>query len=362
MSPGLFIYRRLNSGRLPLMRKPSLFMVSMMMILSMLRSSGQEVSLHASFSRDTILIGDQVEFQFKLQQPAGLSLSVPEFKDSLPGGVEILKTLGIDTIPVDGNRLEITRRYLVTSFDTTEVTVPPLEVAYDKDSLHVRLATSPVALYVKPMPVDTAKTIADIKAPYKAPLTLAEVLPFLIGLLILLAIAWAVYRYLFNRKKPEETKPVKQKPREPAHVIALRGLNKLRDEKLWQKGELKVFYTRLSDILRTYLDHRYEVMAMEMTTSESLNALKSKGFNDKRLFETLRDILRTADLVKFAKYKPLPDKNESVLLDAVVFVNGTREAWNKEASDETGKPEGTEKPETALAEPELKGEEGTDHE
>lgn len=304
-------------------------------LLTMASVAGaQEVKLDASFSRDTLWIGDQADFTFQVEQPAGLHLNLPEFTDTLPGGIEILKTLQSDTIREKEGRILIQRKYRVTSFDTTTVVVPPLEVSYEKDSLRVVLATPPLSLVVKAMPVDTTTVIADIKEPYNAPLTFVELLPWILGLLILLAAGYFVYRYLEKRKEQKHAVPQKVKPSEPAHVIALRDLNQLREEKLWQKGEVKKYYTRLSDILRLYLENRYDLPAMEQTTPEILSGLRDLGFSDRKLFSTLQDILETADLVKFAKHKPQPDKNEAVMLDAVVFVNGTRPAWKSEESEE----------------------------
>lgn len=293
--------------------------------------------MDASFSKDTLLIGDQVEFTFTVDQPEGLRVNIPLFSDSLPGGPEILELPRIDTALREG-RLHITHRYRVTSFDTLPVVVPPLEISYKKDSLNVRLATPPLNLVVKPMPVDTTTVIADIKGPVKAPLTLAELWPYLLGLLLIVIAVYFLRRYLIGRKQKAVVKPSVAIPDEPADVIALRELNRLREEKVWQQGRVKEYYSRLSNILRLYLEHRYALPAMERTTFEILQSLKHSGFNDRKLFEILKDILETSDLVKFAKYTPLPEKNETVLLNAVVFVNGTRPAWKKEEDLKDGEP------------------------
>ena len=316
--------------------------------------------MDASFSRDTLLIGDQVEFTFTVDQPEGLRVNIPLFSDSLPGGPEIVELPRIDS-SLRGGRLHITHRYRVTSFDTLPVVVPPLEVSYKKDSLKVRLATPPLNLVVQPMPVDTTTVIADIKGPVKAPLTLAELWPYLLGLLLIVFAGYFQRRYLMGRKQKAVVKPSVAIPDEPADVIALRELNRLREEKVWQQGRVKEYYSRLSNILRLYLEHRYALPAMERTTSEILQSLKHSGFNDRKLFEILKDILETSDLVKFAKYTPLPEKNETVMLDAVVFVNGTRPAWKKEEDMKDGEPREALIEEGGRDDHPEEGKEGVDH-
>jgi hypothetical protein len=112
--------------------------------------------------------------------------------------------------------------------------------------------------------------------------------------------------------------------RDPAHVIALRELEKLRDEKLWQKGETKQYYTRLTEIIRQYLANRFGVFSLELTTSETLDALLETGFKKDGSYSKLKSLLTGADLVKFAKYKPEPSENELHFGDSWEFVLATR--------------------------------------
>ena len=111
---------------------------------------------------------------------------------------------------------------------------------------------------------------------------------------------------------------------EPAHVIAFRELEKLMEEKLWQTGETKKYYTRLTEILRMYLENRFDVFSMELTTSETLDALLRTGFAKNDAFNKLKRVLTGADLVKFAKFKPEPSDNESNFKYAWDFVLETK--------------------------------------
>jgi hypothetical protein len=176
---------------------------------------------------------------------------------------------------------------------------------------------------VNTVAVDTTLAIKDIKEPLKAPLTFMEILPWLAGglgvLLIIGLVIWIVVR---KRKNKPVFGPVK--PIVPAHVKALKSLEKLRDERIWQQGKIKEYHTRLSDIVRIYLWDRYRIQAIEMTTTETMEAVQKIELTEVNRNE-LSQILRLADLVKFAKYQPLPDENDSGIRNAISFVTTTAE-------------------------------------
>ena len=294
-----------------------------------------QVSVEASLSRDTILIGDQLDLTLRVIQPAGMEVTMPLFADTVSRGLEVVGHPRTDTLRRKDGRLEITRTWRVTSFDTGGVVlVDPLEVSWERDSVKARLQTRPLQLVVRMLPVETDKGPRDIKDPYKVPLTWQEILLWsVIAAAVILAL-WLGMRYWKKRKEEKGMPEIRRKPAEPAHVFALRELNTLREARLWQQGKVKEYYTRLTDILRTYLEYRYGIRALEQTTPETLTALEKTGFNDNRLKGILGQILETGDLVKFAKFVPQPDVNESVLLDAFVFVNETKESWKKEEEAE----------------------------
>jgi hypothetical protein len=112
---------------------------------------------------------------------------------------------------------------------------------------------------------------------------------------------------------------------DPAHIIAFRELEKLRDEKLWQSGEVKMYYTRVTEILRQYLENRFRIWSLELTTRETLDALVKNGFKKDTTYNQLKSILTSADLVKFAKYTPGAEEHESIYQDSWNFVLATKE-------------------------------------
>jgi hypothetical protein len=114
-------------------------------------------------------------------------------------------------------------------------------------------------------------------------------------------------------------------PKEPAHVIAMRELARLKEEELWQKGEVKEYYSRLSDIIRRYIDDRYGISSPELTTDETVRMLQRAAVTTTDQMTLVKDLLLLSDMVKFAKYLPQSEIHERSFDDAVKFVEMTRE-------------------------------------
>jgi len=303
--------------------------------------NSQEVTVKAEFDTSRIYIGDQINFTVTVDQPAGIKLDIATSKDTLFGNIEILSGPAIDTMALENNRLRIINRYLVTSFDTGFYEVPPVYAELPGETGIKRFYSdyAPLGVIrVNITPPDTTSAIFDIIGPYKAPLTIGEILPWVLLVSLTTALIWVIIRLFrrFKKAKPEY-EPVVIK--EAAHVIAFRDLEKLKNEKLWQKGELKQYYSRLTEIIRQYLEDRYGVDSPELTTSETLDELLRKGFKKDAVYIMLRDILNGADLVKFAKYKPDPSENELHFDNSWQFVDITRlrEEIKKEADENSGK-------------------------
>jgi low affinity Fe/Cu permease len=177
---------------------------------------------------------------------------------------------------------------------------------------------------VKIAPADTTAKIYDIIKPYRAPVTIGEILPWALLVALLGVLVWAAIRFIRKLKKSKTGVETVAAP-DPAHVIAFRELEKLREEQLWQKGEIKNYYTKLTEILRQYLENRFRVFSLELTTAETLEALVKTGFKKDGSYNKLITVLTGADLVKFAKYNPEPSENESHFQNSWDFVLSTKE-------------------------------------
>jgi hypothetical protein len=303
-----------------------------------LPSHAQEITVSASFDSSRIYIGDQIWYSIKIEQPSNIHSSVKPIKDSLIKNIEILAGPVNDTTDIGSGRLRFTSKYLVTSFDSGYYRVPPVYAEITDDSGVKRFYSNYSVLEVirvKISPQDTSAKIFDIIEPYRAPLTVGEILPWLLLAILIALLVWgAVWLFRKFRKPKGITAPVINP--DPAHIIAFRDLEKLRDEKLWQNGEVKIYYTRLTEILRQYLENRFGVFSLEMTTYETLHALTRTGFKKDESYQMLKATLDGSDLVKFAKYKPESADNETHFENAWKFVEITRQ---KEAVTGEGEPE-----------------------
>lgn len=287
----------------------------------------QEVNVRARFDTSRIYIGDQINYTVTVDQPAGISLDIVSAKDTLVKGIEILSGPLTDTLALDNDRLRIVQSYLITSFDSGFYEVPPRYAELILESGIRRYYSDYAALEVVRVnitPPDTASGIFDIIGPYGAPLTFGEIVPWILLAALSAVLIWVVLRLMkrFRKARPGYEPVI---IREAAHVIAFRELEKLRDQKLWQKGEVKNYFSRLTEIVRQYLEDRYGVFSLELTTSETLEKLLKTGFKKDDTYIILRDILNAGDLVKFARYKPDPSENEFHFENSWKFVDMTRQ-------------------------------------
>ena len=286
----------------------------------------QEVKVTAVFDSTRIYIGDQTNFTVTIDKPVSYLLSLPFFKDNLQKNIEILKGPSIDTSFLKDGRIRIRQKYLITSFDSGYYQVPPVYAEMTGESGIKRFYSDYSQLEVmrvKITPPDTASKIFDIISPYKAPLTAGEVLPWLLLIFILCAIVWYLIR-IIKKMRMKKTGEVTIVNPDPAHIIAFRQLEQLREDKLWQKGEIKGYYTRLTEIVRQYLENRFNIYSMELTTIETLAELTKAGFREDESYRMLRTVLTGADLVKFAKFNPEPSDNELQFNYAWDFVAATK--------------------------------------
>ena len=304
-------------------------------------STGQEIRVSASFDTSRIFIGDQLKYSLSVEQPDNVILNLPVFKDTLAKNIEIISGPVTDTVKNEKGTLIIKQEYLITSFDSGRYQVRPV-FAELKGSDGIKRFYSDYS-YLEVLrpdiaPADTTLKIFDIISPYRAPVTIGEILPWVLGLIAAAVIAYFAIKYIKKlRKDPSETEIIVLK--DPAHVIALRELEHLKELMLWQKGEIKQYYSSLTEILRKYLENRFSVFSLELTTSETLDALLKTGFRKDKSYENLKTVLSGADMVKFAKHNPEPTENEVYFQTAWDFIIETKMEEEPEAAkspDEKG--------------------------
>lgn len=288
-------------------------------------ANAQDVKAVTKLDSSRILIGDQVTMQLSLTLPKDYKFRWTDIPDTLGGKVEIVSKSGFDTVFSPDQKLKtISQKIVLTSFDSGFYSIPSFRFAYQKpnDTSTLFAETEASLLNVLTIPVDTTKNIKDIKPPISAPITFTEILPWLGGGIILIAIIFLVIYFLKRRKKKLPLIRLPQKPPTPPHIVALETLESLKSRKLWQNGQFKEYHTAITDIIRKYIEERYNIGAIEMTSDEILSSFNSALINDSSM-EKLRQVLLIADLVKFAKEEPLPVSNEQNIMYAIEFVKAT---------------------------------------
>lgn len=270
---------------------------------------------------DSALIGSHFRVGFEFKTDSALQSFVIISENPFPAGFEVLAS-ETDSGFSGENRF-YKEEYLLTCFDSGVYKLGNVPVLISSVSGMDTLFSQYSTIVVYSPEVDTTKAIMDIKAPVNTPFRFSELkawYPYGGGVLLLLLILILIYRGTLKKRD----NLISQKPSLPPHILALEKLDQIRKEKLWQKGQVKEYYSELSDTMRIYLENRYNIAAMESITFEILEAFKKYTWDDDHLLEILESLLSVSDLVKFAKEDPSPSVNEMNLNNAYIFIEKTR--------------------------------------
>lgn len=268
-----------------------------------------------SIDSTSIRIGEQVLLKLQATLPVNAVIMWPAIGDTLTSVIEVTKKSKVDSTSTNRKDfINYSQVLTITSFDSGYHLIPPFTISYvfKGDTSIKKLQSDGIFLRVNTIQVDTTKAIRDIKAPLKAPFTFQELAPY-IGMVALVAlIGGLVFYYFWRRKLNKPIFPILIKQQGPPWEEALNNLNELADKRLWQIGKIKQYHTELTDILRNFLLKQHGIEAIEMTTSEILDAYTDKNL-DTDSKSKLAEVLIRADLVKFAKSNPQASENENSL-------------------------------------------------
>lgn len=287
---------------------------------------------------DSILIGDRFTFTIEVDKDLVQSVAFPEFAPDPQSGIELVESLPPDTLERDGRHLRVRKRYTMAAFEEGRIGMGTAEVLYaDKNIVDTLRSRDSIFLNVATFQIDsTSHPIFDIKPQKNLPFRYAEIEGYIswaaLAILLVGVIVFALSRWLAGRGKSigDLFKPA---PPQPPHVVAIKALENLHNQKLWQNNRHKAYYSGLSDILRTYLSERYGIGAMEMTTDEIAGAVRDIEM-PKKAETDLISVLRDADLAKFAKMQHDPEQNEADYNKAYYFVEDTKQAEPSAEGDE----------------------------
>ena len=278
----------------------------------------------ATLDSTTLFIGDQTDLHLRAIGEAGEQVAMPVLDKELIPGVEIVDRTIVDTISLKDGRVQYDQYLTVTSFEDSLFYIAPLPFVSGDDTVWSDGLTLNV---VQPFEMDTTDmAITDIKGVYKAPIWWWGIFRWVLLAVLLAGVGVAGYyliTYLQRRKLEEAGNEVVTEPLRPAEEVALEKLDAIKEKKIWQQGQVKEYYTQLTDVVREYIARRFEVSSVEQTSDETLRDIRPLLSERKDLYEQLRKMLTLADLVKFAKWSTTPDENELSLRNAYTFVKET---------------------------------------
>jgi len=300
----------------------------------------QSISISAKIDKNRINFSDTAVITLEVKQPKGIFIRFPLYnvRDSLVKDVDIISYSNIDSTPAPNNMVTLRQRLIIQAFNSGNFEIGPFMFMQKNGNTFDTLHSNSFMLEVAQFTMDTTllrnrdtaavHKVFGIKDPIDTPFNLEEFFARFGWLVILFyflqLVAFAVWYFYFRKVGSKGIMEI-YKPKEPAHLIALNELEKLEHEKLWQQNRVKEFHIRLTEILRKYIENRYEIPALEQTSYEIVDSFEQTRLLESGSLAMLKEMLVNADLVKFAKAQPLADENEVALQNAYTFVKNTKQ-------------------------------------
>ncbi|MEM7414632.1 MAG: hypothetical protein AAF389_03985 [Gemmatimonadota bacterium] len=275
-------------------------------------------TLRTALDTTLLNVGDRMVLTVQVEHPSGATVVWPDSLDLTP--FEVLGA-GVGRPESTGDRVRSTAAFELTTFELGELELPsfPVDVLYP-DGSRETLDTDRYGVEVTTIGVDEGGDIREIRGPLMIPLsTITIALWFIVLLALLGAAAYGYRRWRANRSPAEDAHTT---PTRPAHEIALEGLRDVQASNMLQRGQVKEYHIEVSEVLRRYVEARYHVTALEMTTWEIIEGLRRVGVGDD-FRDGLRRLLDACDMVKFAKVRPDRARSEHVVTSAIELVEAS---------------------------------------
>lgn len=304
----------------------------LLILLFTLSAFAQEISVTASVDSSDYLIGDHINFTLTVSHSDEVGIVTPFFRDSL-GKFEIIKEYPVEKKKSENKNL-LTYKYVLSYFDSAEVTIPPIRIFFRTkyDTTLQSVQSDSLQIRIHKLNVKVEEDIKDIKPPVRIPFDWFSLIIWILVGLAILIIAYFLYKKYFRKKAVQEVS--KPKIILPPHEQALMKLDQLDREQLWQKGFVKEYHTRITEIIREYFEKRFNLPALELPTSEQIEYLKHIP-EAKEIISLTESFLTNADLVKFAKFVPMDGVNSEMMKQAIEIVNRTAQKVRVQQGEES---------------------------
>ena len=316
------------------MKKYVLFL--MFALFATIGLKAQNVEVEGKVESKDVKVGKPFTLDLSLKVPYGWFVEWNDFAiDTLSEQIDIIKRSEVErTADADSNVI-VKQQLTLMTFDTGQIQLPAVGLTYAKsfdDPMRMQAFTEPIDLYSTTITVDTTMAYKPIVEPIAAPIQMKEVYPWLLGVLLLILVAFGVWFWRKHRKaKVDADGNIIRGPVIPPYDKAVDDLKKLREEKMWQSGKVKEYFSTLTDIAREYIEGQFGVNAVEMTTDDILEEIKPLHF-PKETYDKLKDTMEVADLVKFAKYSASTLESDTALNSMTDFVNESYTHYQKTMS------------------------------
>lgn len=306
--------------------------ISLIFLLMHQGAVAQELNAVFETQGNKFLIGQHIPVTLKVTAERNTVVQWPVFRDTLPAGLIILRKEPVDTLPAESGMVAYVQKLFVTVFDSGTYAVEPMRIFYSNpgSSYKKESYTPPLILTISLVKVSSDDEIRDISPPFGFPVTLRELLPYLVILIVVAAIIVVVIRFLRNRKRRRKSTLPAAYPLPAVQLapwqLALEALGRLSVPSR-EDSEIKIFYEEVSGIVRQYLRDGLMVNAPELTTRQVMRRMGSRKDITGACKDTLGRILQVSDMVKFARFLPDISDRYTMVEDAVRFVTDTAPAF-----------------------------------
>ncbi|OGV18541.1 MAG: hypothetical protein A3J84_04600 [Ignavibacteria bacterium RIFOXYA2_FULL_37_17] len=293
---------------------------ALILFLSFTILRAQNISVSATTDTTIYMVGDYIKYQIEIKHDKVISVNMPSVKDSIKV-LEYIQTMPAEKNEVDNEIIE-RYNYIFSKYDSASVTIPAITLEYitGRTISKQLIKTNPVTITVRTLPVNAQEDIRDVKDPLKLPLNWLLISAIVVIILLLLGLLYYLYRRY--KKKRELKENILPEIKIPPHEIALAHLHEIEGKKFWQNGFVKQFHSDVTEIVRQYFEDRFNFRALEMTSAEIL-AVLSYMEEGKKIVQSSDNFFGNADLVKFAKFEPMPKVNDEMMNQAYEIVNQT---------------------------------------
>ena len=323
------------------MNRTVLLLLALFALLGGLKA--QQVEAEGKVDDTKVQVGKPFTLDLSLKVPYGWFVDWNDFSvDTLSDQIDIIKRGEVErTADADSNVI-VKQQLTLMAFDTGQIQVPSVGLTYARsfdDPERLKAYTDPIRLYSTTMAVDTTQAYKPIVEPIAAPIEFKEVFPWILGVLVLALIAFGIWYWLKHRKpKTDADGNIISGPVIPPYDKAVGDLEQLRQQKLWQSGKVKEYFSSLTDIAREYIEGQFGVNAVEMTTDDILEEVKPLQFSQDT-YNKLKETMEVADLVKFAKYTTSSLESENAMNSMTEFVNESYALYQKRKQEEPAEKE-----------------------